>query len=143
MSYVSASVRRVVTRRAREQCEYCRFPQMASLFTFEMEHIIAEKHDGITNAENLALSCPYCNRFKGTDLGSIDPETQQLTPFFNPRLQQWSDHFRLEGGTIVPLTPEGRVTAKILHFNLPERILERQQLIAIREYPPHQGELDG
>ena len=88
MSYVSASVRRVVTRRAREQCEYGRFPQMASLFTFEMEHIIAEKHDGITNAENLALSCPYCNRFKGTDLGSIDPETQQLTPFFNPRLQQ-------------------------------------------------------
>ena len=78
MSYVSASVRRLVTRRAREQCEYCRFPQTASLFTFEMEHIIAEKHDGITNAENLALSCPYCNRFKGTDLGSIDPETQQL-----------------------------------------------------------------
>jgi len=143
MSYVSASVRRVVTRRAGEQCEYCRFPQTASLFTFEMEHIIAEKHDGITNAENLALSCPYCNRFKGTDLGSIDPETQQLTPFFNPRLQQWSDHFRLEGGTIVPLTPEGRVTAKILQFNIPERILEREQLIAIREYPPHQGEFDG
>jgi hypothetical protein len=116
---------------------------MASLFTFEMEHIIAEKHDGITNAENLALSCPYCNRFKGTDLGSIDPETQQLTPFFNPRLQQWSDHFRLEGGTIIPLTPEGPVTAKILQFNLPERILEREQLMAIREYPPHQGEFDG
>ncbi|MDB9512195.1 hypothetical protein PN499_13460 [Kamptonema animale CS-326] len=31
-------------------------------------------------------------------------------------------------GTIIPLTPEGRVTTKILQFNLLERILERQQL---------------
>jgi HNH endonuclease len=136
MSYVSTTVRQLVSQRASEQCEYCRFPQTASLFGFEMEHIIAEKHDGITAAENLALSCPCCNRFKGTDLGSIDPETQQLTPFFNPRLQKWSDHFRLEGGTIVPLTPQGRVTAKILQFNLPERILEREQLITTGEYPP-------
>ncbi|MBE9041518.1 HNH endonuclease [Oscillatoriales cyanobacterium LEGE 11467] len=136
MSYVSATLRRLVTQRAAQQCEYCRFPQSASLFAFEMEHIIAEKHDGITEAENLALSCPCCNRFKGTDLGSIDPETQQLTPFFNPRLQNWSDHFELEVGTIVPLTPEGRVTAKILQFNLPERILEREQLMAIGQYPP-------
>jgi HNH endonuclease len=138
MSYVSTTLRRLVTQRASEQCEYCQFPQTASLFAFEMEHIIAEKHDGITASENLALSCPCCNRFKGTDLGSIDPETQQLTPFFNPRLQKWSDHFRLDGGTIVPLTPEGRVTAKILQFNLPERILEREQLITSGEYPsPH------
>ncbi|MEG5034165.1 HNH endonuclease signature motif containing protein [Microcoleus sp. AT3-D2] len=136
MSYVPATLRRLVTQRAAEQCEYCRFPQTAALFAFEMEHIIAEKHDGITVVENLALSCPCCNRFKGTDLGSIDPETQQLTPFFNPRLQKWSDHFRLDRGTIVPLTPQGRVTAKILQFNLPERILEREQLITSGEYPP-------
>ncbi|MGB7709903.1 MAG: HNH endonuclease signature motif containing protein [Microcoleus sp.] len=136
MSYVPATLRRVVTQRAGEQCEYCRFPQTASLFAFEMEHIIAEKHGSITVVENLALSCPCCNRFKGTDLGSIDPETRQLTPFFNPRVQQWSDHFRLEGGTIVPLTPVGRVTAKILQFNLLERILEREQLSSIGEYPP-------
>ncbi|MEG4027627.1 MULTISPECIES: HNH endonuclease signature motif containing protein [unclassified Microcoleus] len=135
MSYVPATLRRLVSQRAGEQCEYCRFPQKASLFAFEMEHIIAEKHDGLTEAENLALSCPCCNRFKGTDLGSIDPETRQLTPFFNPRVQEWSDHFRLEGGAIVPRTPEGRVTAKILQFNLLERILEREQLISIGEYP--------
>lgn len=136
MSYVPATLRRLVTQRAGDKCEYCLFPQTASFFAFEMEHIIAEKHDGITESENLALSCPCCNRFKGTDLGSIDQQTRKLTPFFNPRVQQWSDHFRLEGGTIVPLTPEGRVTAKILQFNLLERILEREQLIGIREYPP-------
>jgi hypothetical protein len=127
MSYISAPLRQLVTQRAKEECEYCRFPQTASFFAFEMEHIIAQKHDGITEPENLALSCPCCNRFKGSDLGSIDPETKQLTPFFNPRSQKWSDHFRLEEGTIIPLTPEGRVTAKILQFNLIERILERKQ----------------
>ena len=132
MSYVSATLRRLVTQRAGNKCEYCQFPQTASLFAFEMEHIIAEKHDGITEAGNLALSCPCCNRFKGTDLGSIDPETRQLTAFFNPRLQQWSDHFRPEEGIIMPLTPEGRVTAKILQFNLLERILERKQLGSIK-----------
>ena len=132
MSYVSATLRRLVNQRAGNKCEYCQFPQTASLFAFEMEHIIAEKHDGITESGNLALSCPCCNRFKGTDLGSIDPETGQLTAFFNPRLQQWSDHFRLEEGIIMPLTPEGRVTAKILQFNLLERILERKQLGSIK-----------
>jgi 5-methylcytosine-specific restriction endonuclease McrA len=71
MSYVPAALRRLVTERANAQCEYCRFSQTASLFAFEMEHIIAEKHDGITEAENLALSCPCCNRFKGSDIGSI------------------------------------------------------------------------
>ncbi len=135
MSYISVALRRLITERAREQCEYCLFPQTASLFTFEMEHIIAEKHDGTTDSENLALSCPLCNRFKGSDIGSIDSQTQKLTPFFHPRLQQWSDHFQLEGGAIVPLTSEGRVTTRILQFNLPERILERDQLIQIGVYP--------
>ncbi len=52
MSYISVALRRLVTERAREQCEYCLFPQAASLFAFEMEHIIAEKHDGIIRIFN-------------------------------------------------------------------------------------------
>jgi 5-methylcytosine-specific restriction endonuclease McrA len=130
-----AALRRLVIQRAGGKCEYCLYPESASLFSFEMEHIIAEKHDGATEARNLALSCPCCNRFKGTDLGSIDPETRQLTPFFNPRIHDWSAHFCLESAQIVPQTAEGRVTAKILQFNDPERVLERAQLIALGQYP--------
>ncbi|MBD2579109.1 HNH endonuclease signature motif containing protein [Oscillatoria sp. FACHB-1406] len=133
MSYIPSALRRFVTQRAAGQCEYCRFPQTASFFAFEMEHIIAEKHGGLSIAENLALACTYCNRFKGTDLGSLDPDTKKLTPFYNPRLQQWSNHFRLDGAIITPLTPEGRVTVKILQFNLSERIIEREQLISSGE----------
>jgi len=106
-----------------------------SFLAFEVEHIIAEKHGGATTEENLALACPYCNRHKGTDLGSIDPETGKLTPFFNPRTQRWSDHFRLDGARIEPLTPEGRVTVAILQLNHPDRVLERERLIEIGKYP--------
>lgn len=69
MTYVPARLRQLVIERAKEKCEYCLFPQSAALLTFEIEHIIAEKHGGTTEAANLALACPYCNRAKGTDLG--------------------------------------------------------------------------
>ena len=133
-TYVPASLRRQVIERAGDRCEYCRFSQNVTLLAFEMEHIISEKHGGTTSLENLALACPYCNRAKGTDLGSIDPETNQLTPFFNPRTQKWQDHFTLEGAVIKPLTAEGRVTVFILQFNHPDRLQERERLLAIRHY---------
>jgi hypothetical protein len=101
-----------------------------------MEHIIAEKHRGESVAENLALACPYCNRFKGSDIGSVDPETGLLTPFFNPRTQRWQEHFRFDNGAIHPLTAEGRVTAAILQLNLPERIEERRRQFQTGIYQP-------
>ncbi|MEH2000423.1 MAG: HNH endonuclease signature motif containing protein [Nostoc sp.] len=99
-----------------------------------MEHIIAEKHRGTTEAENLALACPYCNRAKGTDLGSIHPETGKLTPFFNPRTQKWSDRFQMNRAEIAPLTSVGRVTVAILQFNQSERLEERDRLIWAGQY---------
>jgi 5-methylcytosine-specific restriction endonuclease McrA len=88
-TYVSATLRKQVIERAGDRCEYCRFPQSMSLLAFEMEHIVSEKHGGTTALENLALACPYCNRAKGTDLGSIDPETNQLTPLPSNHLNLW------------------------------------------------------
>jgi hypothetical protein len=40
--------------------------------------------------------------------------------------------------TIEPLTPIGEVTARILGFNEPERLIERQLLRFIGRYPPPQ-----
>ena len=135
MSYVSARLRRLVAERAAHRCEYCLYPQQALFFTFEMEHIISEKHGGETSADNLALACPYCHRAKGTDLGSIDSETNLLVPFFNPRTHVWQQHLQLQEAEIIPLTPEGRVTCKILQFNTPDRLAERQRLVDADLYP--------
>lgn len=135
-SRIPPALRQMVIERAAGRCEYCLYPQDMSFLTFEVEHIVAEKHGGATSLDNLALACPYCNRFKGTDLGSLDPVTGQLTPFFNPRSQRWTEHFRINGAWIEPLTPEGRVTARILQLNHSDRILERDRLIRTGRYPP-------
>jgi hypothetical protein len=134
-TYVPAALRQQVIERAQDRCEYCLYPQEASFLSFQIEHIVAEKHGGQTAPDNLALSCPYCNRHKGSDLGSMDPETGQLAPFFNPRTQSWTDHFELEGALTVPTTPESRVTVTILRLNDPDRVQERQRLIEAKRYP--------
>jgi len=132
---VPAALRRRVIERAADRCEYCRFPQDASFLAFEVEHIVAEKHGGATTADNLALACPFCNRHKGTDLGSLDPETGRLTPLFNPRSQSWDEHFELDGPLITPRTAVGRATVAILRLNHTDRLLERGSLIRTGRFP--------
>jgi hypothetical protein len=132
---VSAALRQLVFERAKGHCEYCLLPQAATPFHHEPDHIIPIQHDGQTDAENLALACTRCNRHKGPNIGSFDPETGDLVPFYNPRMQAWQDHFRLDGPVIRPLTPEGRVTVKILRINDDSRVEERQRLSEIDMYP--------
>ena len=127
-TYISAALRRLVTERAKNQCEYCLIPATLSFFPHELDHIIAEKHGGQTTPENLALTCWRCNRHKGTDLGSFDPYTNEFCFLFDPRTQPWPDHFNQNNYQIEGLTPEGRTTAKLLQFNTQERIAERQRL---------------
>jgi len=62
-------------------------------------------------------------------VGSFDPLTGLLTPFFNPRVHQWLEHFECWDAEILPITPEARVTVKILRFNDENRISERKQLL--------------
>ena len=100
-----------------------------------MDHIISRKHGGPTEAENLALACLFCNRQKGTDIGSTLPGSDELVRLFHPRRDCWGEHFRLEGPIIRPMTPVGEVTARILRLNIGDRLLERRLLIAIGRYP--------
>jgi hypothetical protein len=51
---------------------------------------------------------------------------------FNPRLDRWSDHFRLEGAVIEPLTDEGAATSRLLRLNTVERVAERRALRRLR-----------
>jgi hypothetical protein len=83
----------------------------------------------------LALACFDCNRFKGSDIASIDPASGELIPLFNPRNQEWSEHFSIAGGRIDPRTAIGRVTELVLKLNLPSRIEVRQILATIGRYP--------
>jgi hypothetical protein len=137
-AWISAGLRRLVASRANGACEYCFIREEDTFFGCEVDHIISEKHGGVTEEGNLAYSCLACNRSKGSDISSLIPGTTDLVRFFNPRIDRWSDHFRLDtadGIAIVPLTPIGEATARILGFNQADRLLERQTLREVGRYP--------
>lgn len=136
MTRPSASARRTVRARAGRCCEYCLIHEEFGAAAHQVDHVVAEKHGGATSLANLALSCVVCNRRKGSDIASIDPETGRLVPLFNPRLQRWSEHFRLAGARIVGRTPRGRATVHLLQLNSDERLLERRELVLSGLYPP-------
>jgi hypothetical protein len=98
--------------------------------THEIDHVVAQKHGGRTEAENLALSCMLCNKYKGSDLASVDPATGDLVPLFNPCFQEWADHFRIVQGRFIPLTATGRATVRLLQLNDEGRIAERDLAVA-------------
>lgn len=130
------ALRAQVRERAGERCEYCRLRQEHEPDRpFHVEHIIATKHRGGDDLDNLALACQLCNLLKGPNLSSIDPDTEKLERLFHPRKDQWAEHFRLEGAFIVRLTAIGRTTAWLLEMNGDDRVELRATMIALGEWP--------
>ena len=134
-SYIPSEMRRLVVERARNCCEYCRLHRQDHSLPFEVDHIISEKHGGLTESGNLCLSCWDCNRTKGSDIAGLDPQTGLATLLFNPRRQNWYHHFQLSQAHILPLTPIAKVTIKLMQFNSINRLTEREILIKLNRYP--------
>jgi hypothetical protein len=132
---VSSEIRLAVAERAGNICEYCLIAVQDSYYRHQIEHIISLKHGGSSRLENLALSCVYCNRNKGSDIASVIAGTHELVRFYNPRIHVWSEHFRLEGVTIISVTDIGEATSRILQFNNEDRLLEREVLAKRGRYP--------
>jgi hypothetical protein len=70
---------------------------------------------------------------KSSNLSGIDGETGQIVPLFDPRKQDWWEHFAYQQAEIVGLTPTGRATVAVLNMNEPRRLELRQELLAIGE----------
>jgi len=132
---VPAALRAFVRRRAKRRCEYCLLHDTDASVSHEPDHIIARKHRGPTAEENLAWACAACNGQKGTDIASIDPETEELVRLVDPRRDEWSLHFRLDGAVILPLTAIGRVTEFLLQLNRFDRLTNRRWLRKAGRYP--------
>jgi HNH endonuclease len=125
---MDATTRSRVCGRAGNRCEYCRIHQQHYSITFHVEHIVAQQHHGSNDEANLALACHFCNRHKGPNLAGMDPTTGELTRLFNPRIDTWDQHFQIQAGRIIGLTPVGRTTAYVLNMNRPDRVRVRLEL---------------
>jgi hypothetical protein len=134
-TYIPADVRRMVVDRAARACEYCLLAGEDYPNTFHVDHVIGEKHGGPTEPCNLALSCPECNTAKGSDIATINWPTSDVIRLFNPRHDDWREHFALAGAVIEGLTDIGRGTVRLLQFNDPDRVELREALVAGGRYP--------
>ena len=133
---VSKAQRRRVIQRAGDCCEYCLLKQTDETSPFHVDHIVPVKHKGTDDFDNLCLSCFQCNSFKGSNVAAADPETGQPTFLYNPRKQNWDDHFQLKAdASLIGKTPEGRVTIEVMRMNDDARVHYRQFAISINEYP--------
>lgn len=133
---MDAELVEMVWRRAHSRCEYCQLAQELSQLTFEIDHIVARKHGGKARSSNLALSCFYCNSFKGSNIAGLDRETGKLTRLFHPRIHTWHHHFRWEGPYLDGRTAIGRTTIDVLLINLELRVAHRRLLVDAQRFPP-------
>ena len=134
---MDAALEKFVWNRAQSCCEYCQLPQSLSEATFQIDHIVAEKHRGPTSEENLALACYYCNSYKGPNIAGIDPVSGRLVRLFHPRNDRWPRHFLWNGPVLLGRTAVGRATIQVLWINHPLAVEVRDWLIQAELFPPH------
>ena len=131
---VADATRRLVIERAGGCCEYCRIDEAAVGFPHQIDHIVSRKHGGSSRLGNLAYACVLCNRYKGTDIAAKD-HSGVIIRIFDPRRDQWQQHFRMYRSSIQPLTSVGEATASLLRLNAAERVVERRLLQSLGLYP--------
>ena len=130
---IDESARLLVIERARRRCEYCLVHEDNAGFPHQIDHIISRKHGGSSGIGNLAYACILCNRYKRTDIASIDRSGRPIR-LFDPRRDSWDEHFKLDGPVIQPFTAIGEVTARLLRLNAAERVIERRLFQALGSY---------
>lgn len=110
MSALPAALRAAVVRRAAQRCEYCGLAQSGQEAAFHIDHVEPRAAGGATSEDNLALACVSCSLHKAAKQTATDPDSGSEVPLFNPRREQWSEHFRWDGEFSAGITPTGRAT---------------------------------
>jgi len=116
---INDRIRQLVRKRAKYLCEYCHSPERSSSDMFTIDHLLPQSLGGSDDPKNLALACRRCNERHYNFTTGIDPETQEEISLFNPRQQQWAEHFiwTADGLKIIGITPTGRATCNRLDLN--------------------------
>ena len=105
----------------------------------EVEHIVPLAQGGNNDEENLWLACPLCNRYKGDRIAAIDPVSGEAVQLFNPRKQDWFEHFQWSEDGIrgIGRTAVGRATVAALHLSDdPDALAVRSYWVAAGWHPP-------
>lgn len=84
-----------------------------------VEHVLPSSQGGPDALPNRALACAFCNLAKSDRTRALDAMTGEEVCLFNPRQQDWDEHFCWfeEGEILVGLTTCGRATVAALDLN--------------------------
>lgn len=137
-THIPKALRRHVSEQAGHRCGYCLASEAVVGAPMEVDHLIPESLGGLTEEENLWLACSLCNDHKGDRIAALDPETGEIVRLFNPRFQDWSEHFAWNeaGDRITGLTSTGRATILALNVNRPSLVRARQLWVIAGWHPP-------
>jgi hypothetical protein len=137
MMHVPRALAEQVRRRANCRCEYCQSSEWVSGQPCHIDHIIPRTRGGATTLDTLCLACAACNGFKLDQVEALDPESGQPVALFNPRRQQWREHFAWsdDGTCVVGLTPCGRATVLALKLNRPLVVAARAVWVSLKRHP--------
>jgi HNH endonuclease len=134
----SDSDKQFVLIRAVGCCEYCLSRHDFSSETFAIEHIIPLILKGTHDLINLAFSYSGCNNRKNRRIQAVDPLTGKLVDLYNPRIDEWLNHFEWQNDCLIinGLTPKGRATIEALKLNREGVVNLRSALVLIGLHPP-------
>lgn len=136
MSSIPVALRRLVIQRADNRCEYCGISQTGQVATFHIDHVVPSVAGGETSVENLALACVSCSLRKGARQKIEDPVAGDRVLIFNPRQQDWKEHFSWHDVQVVGLTKVGRATVEALDLNRPTMVAIRSEEALLGRHPP-------
>jgi hypothetical protein len=127
-----------VQQRATGLCEYCHTSERWQYVPFTIDHVIPISKGGTDEPDNLALSCFHCNRKKGNRTMAVDPSSGGEVSLFNPRIEEWQQHFAWssDGLIIVGMTATGRATILALELNRERVINIRLADQSVGRHPP-------
>ena len=126
MTHIPAALRRLVIARAANRCEYCGLAQLSQVAAFHIDHVVPVVAGGQTIEGNLALACVSCS-LQAARQTATDPETGHAAAIFNPRLEDWHNHFHWDGVVLTGTTAVGRATVEALALNRPAVLLIREE----------------
>ena len=138
--YVSPELRRQIAEDAQHRCGYCQSDESLTGSPYSIDHIIPVAAGGPTVRDNLWLACRSCNEFKHSRTQAEDPQTGGQTPLFDPRHQNWREHFTwsADGTLIVGLTACGRATVATLRLNNEYLVKARRRWVMAGWHPPQE-----
>jgi hypothetical protein len=127
-----------IRREAQNRCGYCLTPQEIISITLEIEHLCPIAEGGTDDEENLWLACRNCNGFKHAKTHAVDPQTGEEVLIFNPRTQNWNEHFKFSDDktVIIGKTACGRATVNALRLNFEQAVKSRRLWIQAGWFPP-------